>query len=177
MLAEWLKRGTTAEVRAEADRKVRDVVEATLADIEARGWVAAAGIDPIALFKRYPGRFRLMHVKDMRASTRPNFQMRQDPAEVGSGVIPGARILPAALTAGVEDFFVEQEPPLPGYASGRGTQELWLPKYALPMMLFAVMDPLAPHIPWPRGFIASRLQQARQLRSMPAYTTENAANR
>ena len=36
-MAEWLKRGTSAEVRAEADRKVRDVVEATLADIAMRG--------------------------------------------------------------------------------------------------------------------------------------------
>ena len=36
-MAEWLKRAVTAEVRAEADRKVRDVVEATLADIEKRG--------------------------------------------------------------------------------------------------------------------------------------------
>ncbi len=36
-MAEWLKRGTSAAVRAEADRKVRDVVEATLADIAARG--------------------------------------------------------------------------------------------------------------------------------------------
>ncbi len=36
-MAEWLKRGTSAEVRAEADRKVRDVVEATLADIATRG--------------------------------------------------------------------------------------------------------------------------------------------
>jgi sulfopropanediol 3-dehydrogenase len=36
-MAEWLKRAVTAEVRAEADRKVRDVVEATLADIDARG--------------------------------------------------------------------------------------------------------------------------------------------
>ena len=36
-MAEWLKRAVTAEVRAEADRKVRDVVEATLADIEERG--------------------------------------------------------------------------------------------------------------------------------------------
>ncbi|WP_375396664.1 histidinol dehydrogenase [uncultured Sphingomonas sp.] len=36
-MAEWLKRGTSAEVRAEADRKVRDVVEATLADIADRG--------------------------------------------------------------------------------------------------------------------------------------------
>lgn len=36
-MAEWLKRGATAQTRLDADRKVRDVVEATLADIEARG--------------------------------------------------------------------------------------------------------------------------------------------
>jgi sulfopropanediol 3-dehydrogenase len=36
-MAEWLKRGATAEARADLDRKVRDTVEATLADIEARG--------------------------------------------------------------------------------------------------------------------------------------------
>jgi sulfopropanediol 3-dehydrogenase len=36
-MAQWLKRGAEAEARAEADRKVRDVVEAILGDIEARG--------------------------------------------------------------------------------------------------------------------------------------------
>jgi sulfopropanediol 3-dehydrogenase len=36
-MAVWLKRGATAETRADADRKVREVVEATLADIERRG--------------------------------------------------------------------------------------------------------------------------------------------
>lgn len=36
-MAQWLKRGATVEVRAETDRKVRDVVESTLADIEKRG--------------------------------------------------------------------------------------------------------------------------------------------
>ena len=36
-MAYWLKRGSTAEARADLDRKVRDVVEATLADIETRG--------------------------------------------------------------------------------------------------------------------------------------------
>lgn len=36
-MAEYLKRGAAAEVRAEDDRKVRDIVEATLADIEKRG--------------------------------------------------------------------------------------------------------------------------------------------
>jgi len=36
-MAQWLKRAVNAEERAEADRKVRDVVEATLADIATRG--------------------------------------------------------------------------------------------------------------------------------------------
>ena len=36
-MADWLKRGATADVRAEAERKVREIVETTLADIERRG--------------------------------------------------------------------------------------------------------------------------------------------
>ncbi|TPV60901.1 histidinol dehydrogenase [Aestuariibacter sp. GS-14] len=36
-MATWLKRGAAAEFKKDADRKVRDIVEGTLADIEARG--------------------------------------------------------------------------------------------------------------------------------------------
>ncbi|HLG89169.1 MAG TPA: histidinol dehydrogenase [Alphaproteobacteria bacterium] len=36
-MATYLKRGAATEVKAEADRKVRDIVESTLADIERRG--------------------------------------------------------------------------------------------------------------------------------------------
>lgn len=36
-MAVYLKRGATAEAKADADRKVRDIVEAALADIEQRG--------------------------------------------------------------------------------------------------------------------------------------------
>ena len=36
-MAEWLKRGATAEIKADNDRKVRDTVEAILTDIAARG--------------------------------------------------------------------------------------------------------------------------------------------
>ena len=39
-MAEWLKRGATSEAKADSDRKVRDIVEGILADIEARGDVA-----------------------------------------------------------------------------------------------------------------------------------------
>lgn len=75
------------------------------------GWVCAAGADPFALLRRYPGRFGLMHVKDIKASTLPNCALRQDPTEVGSGIIDWPRLLPAARAAGVERFYVEQEPP------------------------------------------------------------------
>jgi sugar phosphate isomerase/epimerase len=75
------------------------------------GWVAAAGHDPLVLLRQYPGRFRLMHVKDIKADTQANFALRQDPTEVGSGVIDWKAILPAAHEAGVTRFFVEQEPP------------------------------------------------------------------
>ena len=75
------------------------------------GWVVAAGQDPFALLKAHPKRFRQMHVKDVKASTKPNFALQQDPTEVGTGIIDWKRLLPAAHAAGVEGFFVEQEPP------------------------------------------------------------------
>ena len=39
-MAIWLKRGATAQAKADASRKVRETVEAALADIAARGDVA-----------------------------------------------------------------------------------------------------------------------------------------
>ncbi|ANI78330.1 sugar phosphate isomerase/epimerase family protein [Sphingobium sp. EP60837] len=78
------------------------------------GWVVAAGLDPIDLLRRYPRRFRQMHVKDVLDSTVRNFAIRQDPTEVGSGIIPWAKLLPAAYAAGIQQFYVEQEPPFAG---------------------------------------------------------------
>jgi sugar phosphate isomerase/epimerase len=78
------------------------------------GWAAAAGVDPVDLLNAHPRRFTQMHVKDIKRSTRPNFALRQDPTEVGRGMIDWARILPVAWAAGVRGYFVEQEPPFPG---------------------------------------------------------------
>jgi len=75
------------------------------------GWVTAAGHDPFALLKAHPGRFTQMHVKDVKATTKPNFDLRQDPTEVGAGIIDWPRLLPAAYDAGIRGFYVEQEPP------------------------------------------------------------------
>jgi sugar phosphate isomerase/epimerase len=75
------------------------------------GWVAAAGVDPFALLKAHPGRFKQMHVKDIKASTKTNFVFQQDPADVGAGTINWKGLLPAAYAHGVRGFFVEQEAP------------------------------------------------------------------
>jgi sugar phosphate isomerase/epimerase len=75
------------------------------------GWVAAAGIDPVALLAKYPGRFTAMHVKDIKASTVANFELRQDPTEVGQGTINWKVLLAKAYAANVRQFYVEQEPP------------------------------------------------------------------
>jgi sugar phosphate isomerase/epimerase len=75
------------------------------------GWVAAAGVDPAAVFAKHKGRFSLMHVKDIKADTKPNFTLQMDPTEVGSGKLPWKTLLPAAYAAGVRGFYVEQEPP------------------------------------------------------------------
>jgi len=78
------------------------------------GWVAASGTDPVELLDKHKGRFTMMHVKDIQASTTPNFTLAMDPANVGAGRIDWKRLLPAAHAAGVRHFFLEQEPPFPG---------------------------------------------------------------
>jgi sugar phosphate isomerase/epimerase len=75
------------------------------------GWVASAGVDPAALLSQYPGRFTAMHVKDMKASTRPNFRLQIDPCEIGQGVIGWKPLLAKAYESNVRQFYVEQEPP------------------------------------------------------------------
>lgn len=75
------------------------------------GWVAAAGHDPITLLRKHPGRFQLMHMKDIANGANPNFALAQVPAIIGSGSIDWPRLLPAAYAAGVRRFFIEHEAP------------------------------------------------------------------
>jgi sugar phosphate isomerase/epimerase len=75
------------------------------------GWVVAAGQDPAELLRAYPGRFRLMHVKDIAPTHQVNTVIKADTTEVGSGVIDWKRVISAAVVSGVQHFSVEQEPP------------------------------------------------------------------
>ncbi|NLR69349.1 sugar phosphate isomerase/epimerase [Novosphingobium sp. ERN07] len=75
------------------------------------GWTSAAGLDPAVELGKLKGRVKAVHVKDVKATTKTNYVMSQDPTEVGSGRLQWAKILPAAQAAGVQHFYVEQEPP------------------------------------------------------------------
>ena len=75
------------------------------------GWVAAAGRDPVALLKAHKGRFTQVHIKDLKASTKPNFALAMDPTEVGSGSLDWKTILATAHANGVRGYYVEQEAP------------------------------------------------------------------
>lgn len=75
------------------------------------GWLATAGLDPAAFLAKHKGRVSQLHVKDVAASNTVSYSRPMQPAEVGAGKLDWARILPAAHEAGVQHFYVEQEPP------------------------------------------------------------------
>lgn len=75
------------------------------------GWVATAGLDPVAFLEKAKGRVKLLHVKDVAAGNQQSYRISMSPAEVGAGILPWDRILPTAYSAGVRHFLVEQEPP------------------------------------------------------------------
>lgn len=64
-------------------------------------WVTKAGADPVAYFNKYPGRFKLWHVKDMDDQGRF--------APVGNGTIDFGRILENKELSGMQYYFVEQD--------------------------------------------------------------------
>ena len=66
-------------------------------------WVSKAGKDPIALINEHPGRFPLLHLKDMDNTPDKAF------TEVGNGVINFKEILKNGKKAGLKYFFVEQD--------------------------------------------------------------------
>lgn len=66
-------------------------------------WVADAGLDPLMVFKKAPGRFSSCHIKD-RAGPG-------EMASVGSGTIDFASILTNSEMAGLTRFYVEHDNP------------------------------------------------------------------
>jgi sugar phosphate isomerase/epimerase len=82
------------------------------------GWMVTAGANPVEFFQRYPKRYRVIHIKDFPAGTKVTTVMggadAPHPTELGRGHIDYKPIVAAAKRAGVEHFFVEQDPPMAG---------------------------------------------------------------
>jgi sugar phosphate isomerase/epimerase len=74
-------------------------------------WTTKAGINPIDLFRKYPGRFQIFHMKDMFTKQAPFFTTNgvTDFAPVGAGLINFREILAAKDIAGMKYMIVEQD--------------------------------------------------------------------
>jgi sugar phosphate isomerase/epimerase len=73
-------------------------------------WASKAGQDPVAMFNKYPGRFQLLHFKDMRTNQPPFFEViKDDVCSVGEGVIDFRKILESKETAGAKYIIVEDD--------------------------------------------------------------------
>jgi sugar phosphate isomerase/epimerase len=74
-------------------------------------WTTKAGQNPVDIFKKYPGRFQLFHMKDMFTKEAPFFTTNgvTDFAPVGAGVINFKEILAAKQIAGMKYMIVEQD--------------------------------------------------------------------
>lgn len=73
-------------------------------------WVNKAGQDPVEMFKKYPGRFQLFHLKDMRTKQDPFFDVNKDDVcSVGAGVIDFKTILASKEIAGMKHWFIEDD--------------------------------------------------------------------
>jgi sugar phosphate isomerase/epimerase len=66
-------------------------------------WITKGGQDPVAYFDKYPGRFPMVHVKDMGADGGM--------VDVGKGHIDWARIFSKHDDAGIQHYFVEHDEP------------------------------------------------------------------
>ncbi|HEX7317286.1 MAG TPA: sugar phosphate isomerase/epimerase [Pyrinomonadaceae bacterium] len=68
-------------------------------------WTVKGGASPVDYFEKHPGRFHLLHVKDMDSTPRRFF------ADVGRGTIDFKSIFAQSRKAGVRHYFVENDEP------------------------------------------------------------------
>ena len=84
-------------------------------------WAALTGADIVGLFEKYPGRFKMCHIKDLAGDASP-YRTSLDfvaivqsvMANVGEGDLPFEEYFAANETSGMEYFIVEHDnPPRP----------------------------------------------------------------
>jgi sugar phosphate isomerase/epimerase len=76
-------------------------------------WVTHGGQDPVKLMEKYPDRWRLMHIKDIRKGAPTGIYTGHAPATddvaVGSGQVDWPSVFTEAKSVGVQWFFIEDE--------------------------------------------------------------------
>ncbi len=76
-------------------------------------WIVYGYQDPVTMLHRYPGRFPLMHVKDIRKGTPlggiPADVREEDSVPLGEGIVDIPAALRAAKDTGVRHFYIEDE--------------------------------------------------------------------
>lgn len=66
-------------------------------------WVKKGGGDPLKVMQNYPGRFRILHVKDMAPGEKMDFECP------GSGIIDFRPLFREAHKQGIKHYFVERD--------------------------------------------------------------------
>jgi sugar phosphate isomerase/epimerase len=80
-------------------------------------WIASTGKDPLDYFRRYPGRFPLVHVKGLKkipvdGAATPIASVLPEVTEVGhDDVVDWKRIFAQSGQAGIQHYFVEHDQP------------------------------------------------------------------
>lgn len=78
-------------------------------------WVVFPGQDPVQWLKKYPGRWELMHLKDLKKGVKTGeLTGKTDVANdvaLGTGQMSWPAILKAAKESGVKYYFIEDESP------------------------------------------------------------------
>jgi sugar phosphate isomerase/epimerase len=80
-------------------------------------WAFLPGIDPAAQIRKYPGRYKLMHIKDMKPGVPRGSLSGGLPAEqqavIGEGQVNWADVMAAAKKDGLKYYYLEDETPNP----------------------------------------------------------------
>jgi len=75
-------------------------------------WVHFPGADPVALLEKYPDRFKLMHLKDLKKGVKGDLSggtSVENNVALGEGQLDMPAILRAAKRTGVQHFYIEDE--------------------------------------------------------------------
>jgi sugar phosphate isomerase/epimerase len=76
-------------------------------------WIVYGHQDPVQLLRRYPGRFPLMHIKDIRKGTvlggSPADVLEEESVPLGTGLVDVRAALLAAQDTGVRHYYLEEE--------------------------------------------------------------------